>query len=313
MDTRDIIPPLPDDDIHFDPHEFYTDFGYLKHPATGILVKKLAPYQIESWKLFQKYRRVLEVKSHKVGESRKWLISDFQLAVLPSSNLLSCRGFDQLVIGQTKDLAKEHLLHLRRAILRSSRYSGYLIDKPTEIDEYDSRFFGTTMMRDEKTKTGVIYIRNPDDERQPGRIIALGADNPGAIESWPNVKNVHMSDITATIGDYRESLNVAMTRLANTNGSMIIETIPGATFGPVYEMWKHYNDKEYEPGDFRTYKVVAEQAVSAGVISREFLESERRRLGHLFEQYYGGEFLSVGNAWYDDILFHCEDEEEVVL
>jgi hypothetical protein len=236
---------------------------------------------------------------------------DFQLAVLPSSHPMSTRGFDTLVISQTKDLAKEHLRNLRRMILRSKKYAKWLIDKPAELDDSDSI---RSIMRDEKTKTAVIYIRNPEDESSPSRIIALGADNSGSLESWPNIKHIHVSDITATIGDYSESLNVAITRLANTNGTMIIETIPGPAFGPIYEMAQSYSG-EPKTGQFKLFMIPASEGVKHGIISREFLANEKARLGPLYAHYYECDFTSSGNAWYDSDLFEydTEDTTEVTL
>ena len=72
--------PLPGN-IPLEPEEFYPSFGYLKHPATREPVKALADYQYDGWKKFLKNGRILEVKSHRVGESSKWMLVDFQLAV----------------------------------------------------------------------------------------------------------------------------------------------------------------------------------------------------------------------------------------
>jgi hypothetical protein len=285
------------DSIPTGPEEFYKDFGYLKHPSSGELVKELTEYQYEIWRLFATFKRMLVVKSHKVGLTRSTLLADFQLAVLPSDNPLSCRGFDEIILAQTKDLAVEHLRHLRRAILRSKKYSKYLIDRPTEISEF-GELSPRAIMRDEKTKTEAIYIHNPDDSTAPTRIIALGADNPGSIESWPNIHPLHISDITATRRDYRESLNIAMSRLANTNGSVILETIPGLPTGPVFEMYDLYLPKtltgQVHPGDFYVKVVTSDMGVKAGIMTQQFLDSERERDPIAFRRNYQAEFIAMG-------------------
>jgi len=291
--------PLPRN-IPLEPAEFYHDFGYFRHPKTRQPVTELAPYQLKVWRSLHASKRVLVVKSHKVGLSTSQMLADFQLSILPSSNPLSSRGFDTLLISQTKELAKELLRNLRRMILKSDKYSAFLIDKPTEIEEYGNISY-KAIMRDEQTKTSVIYIRNNEDETRPSRIIALGADNPGSIESWPNIHHVHMSDVVATIGDYSDSLNVAITRLANTNGTIIIETIPDFNGSPLHMMFDN-------PGDFIPIKITAEEGVAAKVIDPEFLESERQRLGPLYPQLYGADFLQAGNAWYDTELFQYEED-----
>jgi hypothetical protein len=290
--------PLPAQ-IPTDPQQFYRSFGYLEHPVTRAPVKELTPYQLAVWEALQTHKRVLAVKSNKVGLTTSTLLMDCQLAILPSSNPLSCRGYDQLVIAQTKDHAREHLRTLRKLLTNSKRYSPFLIDRPTEVSEEDP----TAAMRAEQSKTSVIYLRNPDNERQPSRIIALGANSEGSILSWRNVKHVHISDITVAEVDYTGALNAAFTRLANTNGSMLIETIPNGAVGKIYEMYDN-------PGDFRTFSIPASEAVKAGIITAEFLAGEKQRLGPFYPQYYECAFLSPGNTWYDSDLFAFEDEDE---
>src|SRR5438132_3576491 len=139
--------PLPDDSsIPTDPAKFYADFGYLTHPRTRQPVTELASYQLALWRGLHEYKRVYCLKSNKVGVSTSTLIADFQLAILPSSHPLSCRGFDILVIAQTLPHAAEHLRTLRKLILGSKKYRGFLISKPDEIT-----------LRDEVTKINTIY------------------------------------------------------------------------------------------------------------------------------------------------------------
>ncbi len=291
------------DQIPLGPQLFYQDFGLLQHPRTRQPVERLAEYQIKVWNTLLEKKRVLTVKSHKCGLSTSQLMTDFQLAVLPTEHPLSSRGFDTLLISQTKEIAKELLRTLRRMILHSPKYNKYLIDKPTEIEEYGTGHISyKSIMKDEQTKTSVIYLRNPEDETRPSRIIALGADNPGSIESWPNIHHIHMSDIIATIGDYSESLNVALTRLANTNGTIVIESIPDFDGSPLHKMFEN-------PGNFARITITADEAVAAGVITPEHLESEKERLGSLYPQYYGASFLTAGNAYYPTELFHTASQQ----
>lgn len=254
---------------------------------------KLAHYQTDTWLTFLEFKRLLIVKSNKVGESTKWLLVDFQLAVLPSSNPLSCRGYDQLVIAQSKDHAKEHLRTLRKMIIDSPKYSKYLINKPTEIAENANRDINS-ILKDEQSKTSVIYIYNPDNPAKPSRIMALGIENDGAILSWKNVKHIHMSDVTAAEGDIEPGVNAAMTRLANTDGSMVIETVPGDPHGKVWDMYNFYKDNEWKSGDFKVKTILAGDAVKAGIMTAEFIESEKRRLGPMFPRYYEASFAGGG-------------------
>ena len=302
---NDIIPLVPG--------EFYQDFGLITHPRTREPVTQLADYQLSTWQGLLDYKRILEIKSNKTGESTKWLMADFQLAVLPSSHPMSCMGYDQLVIAQTKDHAKEHLRTLRKMIIDSTKYNKYLINKPSEISENagdDVR----NILKDEQTKTSVIYLYNPENPSKPSRIIALGIENYGAILSWKNIKNIHMSDITASDVDITPGVNAAMTRLANTDGSMIIETVPGDPSGRVFEMWQQYSGKEWKAGDFKVYTVTADDGVRAGIITQDFLEGEKTRLGILYPRSYLAQFMQgAGNIFPYDLLEKCIEYYDLTL
>lgn len=265
------------------PDLFYADFGYLSHPLTRKPVPHLAPYQIEVWKALLECGRVLVIKSNKIGLSTSTLMSDFQLAVLPSSHSRSCRGYDQLLIAQTIQHAREHLYTLRKLILDSSKYRPWLITKSRDM-----------VLKDEATKVTVLYIRNPENENRPSRIIGLGLNNAGSVLSWKNVKHIHISDPTAAEGDYTHAINAGMTRLANTNGSMIIETVPAGPQGRIYELYQQF--KVHNKSAFKVFEIPASEAVKAGVIVQEFLDAERQRLGGLYSQYYEAKFVSVGGS-----------------
>jgi hypothetical protein len=268
--------------IPAEPDPFYADLGCLSHPRTGKPVPHLAQYQAETWKALLECGRVLVVKSNKIGLSTSTLMMDFQLAVLPSSNPRSCRGYDQLVIAQTIQHAREHLYTLRKLVLDSSKYRPWLITKSRD-----------TVLKDEATKVTVLYIRNPENENRPSRIIGLGLNNAGSILSWKNVKHVHVSDPTAAEGDYAPAINAAMTRLANTAGSMIIETVPAGPQGRVYELFQQSKTSQ---SAFRVFEIPASAAVKAGVISQEFLDAEKLRLGALYSQYYEARFVAAGGS-----------------
>lgn len=57
IQLNDILPL--DDKIPVEPSQYYSSFGYLQHPCTRKLVKKLAPYQVEIWKAPHEQKRVL--------------------------------------------------------------------------------------------------------------------------------------------------------------------------------------------------------------------------------------------------------------
>jgi hypothetical protein len=116
-----------------------------------------------------------------------------------------------------------------------------------------------------------------------------------------------MSDIAAVNQkDDSGLLGAAFTRLANTNGTILIESPPRGQRGSVYKIYKqsklHSEDPEGDFGKFKTYEVYAREAVAAGLMTQEFLDAEKVRLGVLYGQYYECEFLSASNAWYPEEL-----------
>ena len=264
--------------IPLNPSEFYNDFGYLLHPKTGEPVSNLTNYQYQIWKdkYNSKYRLVL--KSQKVGITTSVLLEDFQDSITRFS------GHDILIIAQSQNHANEHLRTLKNLILNSEKYRQFLITNPSEL-----------LLKEEKSKVSVAYIKNPDNPLKPSRIIALGASE-GSIWSWKNVSKIHMSDIAATnLVDDSGLFAAAFSRLANTDGSLIIESPPRGARGRVYEIFEQINKGESE---FSLHIVKADLAVQAGLINSDFLIAERQRLGPLYPQYYAAEFIEgLGNIF----------------
>jgi hypothetical protein len=288
QETQTRVPSLPsDNEIPRDPQKFYEDFGLLKHPRTGEPSPKLTVYQYKFWKdgFYHQYR--LGVKSQKVGLSTSVLMEDFQKAIT------SCKGYEILVICQTIDKARDHLTTLRHMILASKKYKPYLITRRTEV-----------VLPDEVTRVTTLFIHNPDSPGHPTKIIGLGG-NEASIWSWKEVKHIHMSDIAViTKKDYSGVINAAMTRLANTEGSIVIETPPYGPRGKVYEIYTQSKiaRSDNPEGQFKIMEIPAREAVAAGLITNSFLEGEKVRLGSQYPAYYEAEFSAATGS-----VFHIED------
>lgn len=279
--------------IPSDPEKFYQDFGLLKHPLTHQPVKHLTPYQFQIWRDGFRYRYREVIKSQKVGISTSALMEDFH------HSITNCRGQEILIISQSLDLAKDHLYTLRKMIKGSKKYSQFLIDKPNDF-----------LLRDEVTKVMTLYIRNPDDPFKPTRIIGLGP-RPGSIWSWKEVAHIHMSDIAASpLIDDSEVFGAAFSRLANTNGTILIESPPRGPSGKLYEIYENSKLKKTNSleGQFKIYEIPATMAVQAGLISQEFLDAEQQRLGPMYPMYYECDFYNSSTTWYKPELFDYDDE-----
>jgi hypothetical protein len=260
--------------VYTDPHLFYQSFGYLTHPFTKQKVEHLAPYQYESWRDIIDYKYNIFIKSNKIGLSTLALMALFQNCMLKDG-----AGNEKLVIAQTSKMAKEHLYTLRQLILSSETFKNTMIMRP-----------GRYLLRDEATKVTELFIHNPYRPEKPTRVIALGASAASSV-SWKNVDFILVSDITKANIDYTEVIDGAFTRLAMTRGKFVIETIPRGPRGKVYSLWQ---DCLAGKNDFKPHKYPVEMAIQAGLISQEFIDEEKRRLGPYFNEYYGAEFISVG-------------------
>lgn len=288
---------LEDVDVPEDPQEFYEKLGLLENPKTSQPVPQLTGYQYDVWKAGFRHKYRLIIKSQKIGLSTSVLMEDFQRAILPTHYPISCRGKEILIISQTQQHATLHIYTLRKLIANSRIFSKFLIRDPLQF-----------LFRDEVTKARTIFIHNPEKPNKPTRIIGLGS-NEGAIWSWKEVKHIHMSDVAATnLVDDSGLFAAAFSRLANTNGSMIIESPPKGQRGKLYEIYKMSKiateNPEVAEAQFKIFEIPYREAIAAGVTTEEFIAGERIRLGPLFSETYECQFLNPSNQWYTEDMFH---------
>ena len=295
-----------DEDIPTSPKAFYESIGLLEHPMTRKPVGELTSYQINRWREAKDHKYRLIIKSQKVGITTTSLMEDFQRAILPISNPMSCRGREILLIAQKYEMAKEHLNTLYNMVVNSEMYRDFLIEKPVELK---------TRRGKERSKANMLYIYNPDNPAKPTRIIALGPRASG-VWSWKNVKHIHMSDVAAVDQvDDSQLFGAAFSRLANTNGSILIETPPRGQRGKVWEIYQQSEltgDDEYEGAKFLVRRIPAEMAVQAGLITQEFLDSEKIRLGPLYGMFYECDFINPYTTWYTPELFEYDNNPDYV-
>jgi len=294
-----------------DPQKFYEDFGLIPHPRLKnsnnepIVVTKLAPYQNTFWEYLG---NALAIKSQKIGLTTSSLMEDFQFTMLPEG-----AGKDVLVIAQNQMLANDHIRTLKYMIYRSAKYSQFLLTRSEEA------------FKEEKSKVSVIFVKNPYDRKRPSRIIGLGKSE-SSVWSWKNVGKVHMSDVAKLdLKDQKTFFAAVYSRLANTNGVVKIETPPNGQQGEVYNIYNNsktktsldqritdtfVEDPENNASKFKVFEFTAREAVSARIISEEFLAQERRELGDLlFSQLYECNFLPPGNQWYNESMIALDDYE----
>jgi hypothetical protein len=159
--------------------------------------------------------------------------------------------------------------------------------------------------KEEKTKLGAIYIKNPDNPFRPTRLIAAGFSHR-QLWSWKNVYRIHMSDVVASeIIDDESVYAAAKSRLANTNGYWCVESPPKGSNNYFYRMYEMYKDNT--DANVQIFIVNVEDAIKYKITTRDFIESERKRLGHLFAQFYGSSFIEASGN-----LFNIESINKAV-
>jgi hypothetical protein len=277
----DIVKNIPKN-----PNAFYRDFGILHHPRTGKPVENLAPYQIELWKRGYSYKYRIVIKSNKIGLTTSSLLELFYHMIT------DCCGKEALVFAQKFEISKDHIRTLRRMILSSDKYRLFLISHQEE-----------GLLKDDVTKVSEIVLRNPYDRFKPSRIIGLGVAASSAV-SWKEVKYILFSDITKSKQDYRETLDGALTRLSNSEGHFLIETIPGKIGDRVYELVQETKYGKQSDSDtdieippelsFNYMEIPAREAIAAGVIRQQWLDAQKDKLGKFFEKYYNCQFITEG-------------------
>ena len=280
--------------------EFYTNVGFFVNQKTNEYVTVLADHQIQTWadRWISRYR--LYLKSQKIGLSTMILLEDLHIALTVG------RGKEILIISQSKEKAKDHIQDLKKMI-GNSIYADFLIDRP--ITEED-------LLRDERSKIDTIYLRNPDNPSNPTKIIALGITSAGSLISFKKVCHIHMSDVTLadmTEERFIEAFGGAFSRLANTDGSLVIECPPRGPSGPVFNIVDEDDSlkkdgiiieldegkKILTPSGFMVRKYTYQVGIICGMITAEFIEKEKRRLGVLFGMYYMADFYSTDQTWFD--------------
>lgn len=282
--------------------EFYEDFGYLPHPwkrdAKGrpLPVVELADYQLEFW---NNQSNMIMLKNNKAGVSTTSHLEMFWSRLMPNE-----AGFDALLVAQNQKIANMHLLDLKRLVGNSAKYNKYMIRRPDQ-----------ELFKEEKTKLEVMYIRNPYNAARPSRILALGSSVPSGF-SWKHVNRIHMSDISQIkkIED-AEFFSALYSRLANTNGIIKIETIPGAKKGEYYRIWQRANkqkvdfvtedalaeDPENLSSTFTPIKITYVDSLKCGIISPDYISNAKRDLGPIeFARLFEAQFTEDSEAWYKE-------------
>jgi hypothetical protein len=181
---------------------------------------------------------------------------------------------------------------LKQIIAASPKYAKYL------ITESESDF------KEQKTKVTTLFIRNPNDPHRPSRIIARGFSIT-QLWSWKNIFRIHVSDPSAAeVVDDAPVYAALESRLTNTNGRILYEGPPAGPFGKFYDYYEEFKDG-HDP-NFKVFTVTIYMARDNGLVTQEFIDTMRVKLGPLFPVTYEASFeAGVGDIFDPDKVEAC--------
>lgn len=289
---------LKDKDIDDALQLFYEQLGMpFFNSLTKEQITKLSPSQKELFRLHVRFKRLLVLKSQKIG------ISSICILIVLWHALTDCVGMELIINAQSDEQAKTHAQDLRRILQGSDLYRDYLIT---------SEFTALGLLKDEVTKVHTIYLHNPHNPRLPTKIIVVGM-SPSALLSHKRVGFIWSSDMTISNQTAaRQNLVWAamLSRLANSEGPLIVECPARAPEGPVYDTWDAF-EKALKDGieinsahDFFVVKFKYERGIREGFFTQEFIDAEKRRLGPYFGTFYEADFFASESTWYKEEHFN---------
>lgn len=281
-------------DIPCDLQSFYEDLDKpFFNSYTKVQVDKLARLQNELWDLHKNYKKLLLLKSQKIGISSTCILITIWHA------LTDCVGMELIINAQSDEQAKTHAQDLRRILSGSKKYRNYLITKKqTHLG----------LLNDEVTKVHTVLLHNPYNPRRPTKIIVTGM-SVGSSLSHKRVGFVWSSDITIsdlTPQRHDQVWAAIMSRLANSRGSIIVECPARSPAGPVYDTFERFekmmkNGEELDPQyDFYVQKFTYERGIEDGFFTEDFIKAEKINHGPLFGAFYAADFFASGNTWYKE-------------
>ena len=294
-----------DQDIPEDIETFYHALGCpFTDSKTGENITQLAPYQIRTIKNHMKHRKLLILKSQKIG------LSSLGIVMVLWHALTDCQGFEIVVLAQSRDKAIQHGRDMRKFLARS-RFKDYLIT---------GRHEAAGLLRDETTKQMNIYIHNRHDISTPTQIHIL---SPSAtqIASLKRVKMAWCSDITLVeqIAERQQTYFMAlMSRLILTEGPVFIECPTVGHLGPIWEIDDNFQ-KRREAGeeigehDFFVDRIQVWEAVDAGLMTPPAVATLKRDHGAMFGQFFLADWFAGDAVWYKKELLESMSNYETEL
>jgi len=297
---------LPEIDPNISLDDFYAHFDPIRD-ENGNEVKRLGDHQREIWDDQYSYSKRCYPKAQKMWISTTCIFEDIKHAVTDAM------GYEIMICAQSDDHAQLHLSDFKKLILTSD-LKDYLITKPI-------REIG--LERNEITKADRAYLHNPKNPFWPTKVYTAGFTE-GKLVSYKRIKHIHASDFTkaeSTVENQEKAFASLTSRLANTQGSLVLEAPPRGQAGPLYRQYERYNKLKEDGIDLSQLSKNEQQkhpcytkvydytiGIKNGCFTSEFIEGQKAELGPLFGMYYGGIFEDSDMTWYKSDMFKTSQE-----
>lgn len=288
-------------DIPTNLHKYYSTIGDFIHPATKKPVLRLLPHQEEIWNDYWRAKYRCYIKSQKLAVTTLLLTEDSRIS------MTDALGQEVLVVAQSVPKAEQHLDDLEQIFRSSPQWRPYLLEKQVG-DERDD------LGHKAKSAVGKLVIRNPEDPRHPGYIYACTITRPSSLVSFKKVRHVHLSDVNlAEISEetFAKAWGGVMSRIANTDGTFVIEGPMRGPTGPVYDiiapLLRNQKIGEELPegvrmtglGDFLVRRYSYRYGIRTGLFTKYFIEKQRQLLGSRFGMFYEGTVFNSDTTWFN--------------
>ena len=288
LEQRPLSLPVPPPSIV----DFYHDLGDpFMDSKTGKPVRDLAPYQLRTLQNHAAHRKLLVLKSQKIGLSSLGIVMTLHHA------LTDCQGFQLIILAQSIEKAIEHAEDLQN-LVKTTRYRDYLIEKPSQLRN-------RAATRHEITRVKQVMLQTRDPHMRPTKIYVL-PPTPPAIASLKRVRYIWASDITIIrdLPERQQQYFQALTsRLILTEGHIFIECPTVGHLGPIYDIDERFQaslkaGRPVGPHDFFVDRIKVQEAVDAGLMTEAAVQAEREEHGPMFDAYFNADWFAGDSVWY---------------
>lgn len=187
------------------------------------------------------------------------------------------------------------------------RFNNLFEEENGFIDQNDKKWdYGDIIMSFTRSSPMKIELYNGT------KILATPASKSGkaqAMRGYSDVVCWFLTEAAHTgLNDDYPIINGLTSLTANRpDGHSILESTPNGKRGFFYELWYDATSKlqktfEVGPNDYYTLEYDYKIAVESGVISRQFIEREKKNKKIDFDQEYGCKFTTADSAAFDDLI-----------